>query len=103
VVYYSTAFISSSIAMGGFIMQLVGVYRNCICKAGLRWGLPTTYDTAGAIVKVSTDTLLDREAAKSWMICGSIGLGALFVICFVGALHRKRVRALCLELIRNVF
>jgi hypothetical protein len=57
-------------ALGGTIMQLVGVYRNCICKAGLRY----LVHHAGGTVELATDTQIDRD---SWIVWWSNGIGAL--------------------------
>ncbi|KUJ12339.1 uncharacterized protein LY89DRAFT_721986 [Mollisia scopiformis] len=61
------------IAIGGTIMQLLGVYRNCICKAGLRFwfdqapGVVNGY-SAGSRLWVSVDQ--DRN---SWyLLCWSV-------------------------------
>ncbi|CZR52277.1 uncharacterized protein PAC_02154 [Phialocephala subalpina] len=40
------------VAIGGTIMQLLGVYRDCLCKAGLRFGS----NQAARIVVLSSDT-----------------------------------------------
>jgi hypothetical protein len=56
--------------VGGTIMQLVGVYRNCVCKAGLRYWL----NHAGGVVELATDTKVDRD---SWVVWWKNGMGAL--------------------------
>jgi hypothetical protein len=57
-------------ALGGTILQLAGVYRNCVCKAGLRY----LVHHAGGTVELATDTQLDRD---SWIVWWSNGIGAL--------------------------
>jgi ABC-type Fe3+-siderophore transport system permease subunit len=57
-------------ALGGTILQLSGVYRNCICKSGLRY----LVNHAGGTVELATDTQLDRD---SWIVWWSNGIGAL--------------------------
>lgn len=74
IAYFATGTISFSVALSGTIMQLVGVYRNCVCKAGLLYGLPTTHDISMASVLISTDTAEMREAASLWMNCGAAGI-----------------------------
>jgi hypothetical protein len=57
-------------AVGGTILQLAGVYRNCVCKAGLRY----LVNHAGGTVELATDTQLDRD---SWIVWWSNGIAAL--------------------------
>ncbi|PVH75480.1 hypothetical protein DL98DRAFT_658059 [Cadophora sp. DSE1049] len=70
-------------AIGGTIMQLLGVYRNCICKAGLGHWL----NSRGGIVSLATDTAEHRDYAHLWIknwecghrlywgcVCGWLGI-----------------------------
>jgi len=100
--YYVTGILAFLITIAGTIMQLLGVYRNCICKAGLYWGLPTTRDRSPARVLVSTDTAESRDAAAIWMGCGIAGVVWIATLCFVGAWHRLRMRQRCLNLIDDI-
>lgn len=101
--YHVVGALSVIITVGGTIMQLLGVYRNCICKAGLYWGLPTTRDWTGAEVKVSEDTQEDRDAADIWLVCGGIGVTAVAVICLFGAWHSMRMKLRCLHVIDELY
>ncbi|KAK3356609.1 hypothetical protein B0T25DRAFT_565954 [Lasiosphaeria hispida] len=84
--YYLVGVIAFCVAIGGTVMQLLGVYRNCVCKAGLFWGLPTTHYSRGtAQVKLSTDTQMDRDQSWTWMTLGVSGVVWLVVLCTVAA------------------
>jgi hypothetical protein len=102
--YYVVGSIALAVTVAGTIMQLVGVYRNCVCKAGLYYGLPTTHSAAvqTAQVKLSTDTQLDRDQAHNWMILGGLGIVWLVVVCAVAGWHRVRMRQRCLQLIDDL-
>jgi hypothetical protein len=102
IAYFATGTISFCVALSGTIMQLVGVYRNCVCKAGLLYGLPTTHDISMANVLISTDTAEMREAASLWMKCGAAGIIWIGAICTFGAMHRLRMRQRCLDLINHI-
>jgi hypothetical protein len=69
-------------ALGGTIMQLVGVYRNCVCKAGLRYWL----NPANGIVELALDTQSDRDSWIVWWWNGISALGffscVLIFACF---------------------
>jgi hypothetical protein len=97
--YYFVGILAFCITLGGTIMQLVGVYRNCICKAGLYYGLPTTRNRSNARVKLSTDTEADRMAASIWLALGAAGIGWIVIVCGIAAWHRLRMRERCLKVI----
>ncbi|KAH7141664.1 hypothetical protein EDB81DRAFT_898894 [Dactylonectria macrodidyma] len=78
--YYIVGIVALCVTLGGTIMQLTGVYRNCICKAGIFWGLPTTRDRSMALVKLSTDTQMDRDAASAWLALGGTGVAWLVIL-----------------------
>jgi hypothetical protein len=100
--YMVAGFLASAIAIGGTVMQLLGVYRNCTCKAGLWYGLPTTRDISGATVLLSTDTAEMRESAKQvWTYCGAAGIIWLLFWCICSAAHRVRMRQRCLNLVNE--
>jgi hypothetical protein len=101
--YHFVGALSVVITVGGTIMQLVGVYRNCVCKAGLYWGLPTTKNWAAGQIKLSTDNLADREAAAIWMVCGGIGVAGVALLCLVGASHSLRMRQRCMNVIDELY
>ena len=101
IVYVVVGFLALGIAMAGTIMQLLGVYRNCVCKAGLWYGLPTTKDTSRALVLISTDTADMRESAWLWKRCGIVGIAWVGVCSIVCAIHRLRMRQRCLNLVED--
>ncbi|RYP92419.1 hypothetical protein DL770_001436 [Monosporascus sp. CRB-9-2] len=98
-IYYLVGITSVCVTIAGTVMQLVGVYRNCVCKAGLYYGLPTTRDRSGAMVKLSTDTQIERDTASYWKALGGSGVCWLIVLCLVAGWHRVRMRQRCLDLI----
>lgn len=81
-------------AVGGTIMQLVGVYRNCICKAGLRY----LVHHADGTVELATDTQLDRDR---WIVWWSNGIGALsffscvlILACFYNMWMKENIKSI---------
>jgi len=91
------------VTIAGTIMQLLGVYRNCLCKAGLLYGFPTThYGRDTAQVKLSTDAQMDRDQAHNWMMLGGFGVAWLVILCAVVGWHRVRMRQRCLDLIDDL-
>ncbi|KAK0710840.1 hypothetical protein B0H67DRAFT_646266 [Lasiosphaeris hirsuta] len=103
VLYCTVGFIAFFMAVGGTIMQLLGVHRNCECKAGLIWCLPTTHYGRDTVqVKLSTDTQVDRDQSWTWTGLGVSGVVRLVVLCTIAAWHRVRVRQRCLDLIKEL-
>jgi hypothetical protein len=94
-------FIAMGIGIIGTVSQLLGVFRNCICKSGLWYGLPTTKDISEATVLVTTDTEDMRESATLWIRLGLSGIVWLAFWCIVMAVHRTRMRQRCLNLLRD--
>ncbi|ORY09776.1 hypothetical protein BCR34DRAFT_567918 [Clohesyomyces aquaticus] len=81
-------------------MQLVGVYRNCICKAGIRYALPG--NRAYGTVRVSTDNVDHRNSAMDWMGIGITGISFVGVLSVWGWLYQARIRARCKTLVENL-
>jgi hypothetical protein len=86
--------------VGGTIMQLVGVYRNCICKAGLRFLINHDKGT----VELATDTAEARNSAVIWWRNGIIALaffaGILLLACLYEMWMKRKCRAI-IEKIKN--
>jgi len=78
-------------AIGGTIMQLLGVYRNCVCKAGLgNWLL-----SRDGIVSLATDTAEHRDYAHLWIKIGSAGIAYIGVVCVVGWGYFMKMKEKC--------
>lgn len=87
-------------AIGGTVMQITGIYRNCICKAGA-WSLvsPNRID----YIEFATDTTLDRKMAKTWwMNSGYAGLAFIAVICLGAWWYQRDTRQHCSRLIHGL-
>lgn len=74
------AFIS---VVGGTAMQLAGVYRNCICTAGLKYA----FNYTGGFVDLAMDTQLDRDNWSVWWRNGLTALSFFAFILIVVAMH----------------
>ena len=69
--------------VGGTIMQLAGVYRNCICIAGLRYA----FNYNGGRVDLATDTQQDRDNWSSWWRNGLAALSFFAFVLVAAAMH----------------
>ncbi|KAF2018467.1 hypothetical protein BU24DRAFT_491426 [Aaosphaeria arxii CBS 175.79] len=93
----AAAIISS---IGGTIMQLVGVFKNCICKASLKYLLPGS--RAGGMVSLANDMQEHRDNARWWIIVGSIGVAFVGLVAVASWAYQTRVRQRCLALINRL-
>ncbi len=83
-------FCSVVIAIGGTIMQIMGVYRNCLCNVPVKYWRPSQWDTT---FTVSTYSLEDIERAKIWWkFTGGTAIAFLGFIAFVGWWYQRRLR-----------
>ena len=61
--------------IAGTLMQISGIYNNCLCKSTGYWTFGST-----STVSLATDTVEDRNSSGHWKIAGYI---ALFFLSFV--------------------
>ena len=69
--------------VGGTIMQLVGIYRNCICQAGLRY----VFNYDGGIVQLASDTQQNRNNWLVWQTNAMVALSFFAFVLLVAALN----------------
>ena len=72
-------------------MQLVGVFKNCVCKASLQYLLPGSWSLG--TVNLANDTQEHRDHAKWWIVVGSIGVAFIGLVSVVGWVYQARVRS----------
>ena len=83
-------FCSVVIAIGGTIMQVMGVYRNCLCNVPVQYWRPSQWDTTFPVSTYSRD---DIETAKIWWkFTGGTAIAFLGFIAFVGWWYQRRLR-----------
>ncbi|KAH7138045.1 hypothetical protein B0J11DRAFT_513461 [Dendryphion nanum] len=87
-------------SIGGTIMQLVGVFKNCICKASLMYLLPAS--RKGAIVLLANDMKEHRDNARWWIVVGSVGVAFIGSIGVLGWAYQARVRARVRECLKKL-
>jgi hypothetical protein len=82
---------SAFTAIGGTIMQLLGVYRNCLCALPIQyWG---DRGDADAWVSLGTNSADDIMAAKKWWVpLGSAAVVVLCLSCYWGWWYQRRLR-----------
>ncbi|KAI0021081.1 hypothetical protein F4780DRAFT_770484 [Xylariomycetidae sp. FL0641] len=78
-------------AVGGTMMQLLGVFRSCACK------VPATYwlrlRDPDAFIILSDNTAADIRAALDWWtVTGSVAVGVVGIVCALAWWHQRRLR-----------
>jgi hypothetical protein len=88
------------VAIGGTVMQLVGVYRNCLCAAGVRYVFGNRNK---GVVHLATDTKMHRD---SWLVCSEFaftGIAGMAMVSVVGWYYQMRARNRIKRLVGKLF
>jgi len=77
-------------AVGGTTMQIVGVYRNCICYAGASnwWNI----NKINPAVNLASDTQDARNSSIYWIWMGSTATVFMAVNCYIGWWYQRLIR-----------
>ena len=92
-IWYVNVIPASAIAVfstiGGTMMQIMGVYRNCRCNILIRdWGNPDN-----VMLDISTNTKTEIDLAnRLWTGTGATAITFLGFVTFVGWWYQKRLR-----------
>ena len=80
-------------AIGGTLMQILGVYRNAKCKLNIQsW--PGTGSGRKRTFRLSTNNAIDiYEARHNWTWMGAAGIAFLGVVCYLGWWYQRRLRS----------
>lgn len=63
----------------GTLMQITGVYQNCVCAASGYWSF-----SPNSTVQLAADTEDDRHASMNWQTAGYTALSFLAVVTYFG-------------------
>lgn len=99
IAYWALAalFIGTSIfaAIGGTIMQLLGVYNNCLCALPMKdWSIRYSNDPRVFVPLWGQKPADVRAAQKWWMAMGSTATGFLCVATYFGWWYQRRLRGI---------
>ena len=88
--YWICGTISCCSSLAGTLLQLLGVYRNCVCRAGLIY-----LTRKGGAVEFATDTKEARDKAWISIMAGVLGLVILLLVVCAGHYYRVNMRREC--------
>ncbi|KAI5926634.1 hypothetical protein F4810DRAFT_479177 [Camillea tinctor] len=84
-------FVAIFAAVGGTMMQLLGVYRSCACKVPASYWLRLR--DPDAYIILSDNTAADIDAAQRWWtVTGSTAVGIVSIVCALAWWHQRRLR-----------
>lgn len=63
----------------GTLMQITGIYQNCVCAASGYWSF-----SPNSTVQLAADTEDDRHASMNWQTAGYTALSFLAVVTYFG-------------------
>ncbi|KAI0125419.1 hypothetical protein BJ170DRAFT_696908 [Xylariales sp. AK1849] len=80
-------------SVGGTFMQLIGVYRNCMCKIPARYWLNKQHPDAYVLLSTNTTEEI-QEALMWWQNTAITAIAILCFLCALGWWHQRRLREL---------
>ncbi|KAH0545441.1 hypothetical protein FGG08_000442 [Glutinoglossum americanum] len=87
-------------SIGGTMMQIIGVYRNCKCLLPIQhWGNPND-QTMLTISKNARETIV--EANTFWKGTGGGAIAFLGLICYSGWWYQRRLKGVFRELVEKI-
>lgn len=82
-------------------MQIMGVYRNCICYAGANhWYNLTKINPA---VNLASDTQGARHSARYWLYSGTLAAVFMAMNCYFGWWYQKLIRHRFTEAVKDMY
>ncbi|KAH7360718.1 hypothetical protein BKA65DRAFT_493827 [Rhexocercosporidium sp. MPI-PUGE-AT-0058] len=77
-------------AVGGMLMQIIGVFRNCICRAHAAswWNI----NKVNPGINMATDTQEARNSSFWWMWMGAVSTVFMVVVCYIGWWYQRLVK-----------
>jgi hypothetical protein len=81
-------FLSLFTSVGSTIMQVAGVFENCICEVNANEWLNLVNST----VNVAMDTEEQRDSSGSWIRIGIAATGFMAVCAYLGWWYQKAIR-----------
>ena len=87
-------------AIGGTMMQIMGVYRACLCQLPIRyWHNPSS---GPSFPMGSNSAHSIANAATYWKGLGAGATGFLILVCYSGWWYQRRLRKRFSKLVRNL-
>lgn len=91
--------------IGGTMMQVMGVYRNCFCYviASEWWKIMLHNWDPGYVINVAVDTQDLRNSSQNWIHMGTVATGSMAVACYVGYWYQRLLRERFVTEVENLY
>lgn len=88
-------------AVGGTTMQIVGIYRNCICAAGARywWNI----NKANPPIQLASDTQDARDSSFSWISMGVVATAFMALNTYIGWWYQRLIRRRFTDAVKEMY
>lgn len=88
-------------AVGGTTMQIVGIYRNCICAAGARywWNV----NKANPPIQLASDTQDARDSSFSWISMGVVATVFMALTTYIGWWYQRLIRRRFTDAVKEMY
>ncbi|TAQ83360.1 hypothetical protein B7494_g8318 [Chlorociboria aeruginascens] len=87
-------------AVGGTIMQISGVYNNCICSGGATsW---YNINQVNPSINLASDTASARAASVYWTIMGATATIFMALNCYIGWWYQRLIRKRFTEAVKDI-
>ena len=96
---------SAFTSVGGTMMQVMGVYRNCFCYviASEWWKSIWHHQDPGYVINVAVDTEKLRHSSRNWIDMGTVATGFMAVACYFGYWYQRSIRKRFVAEVENLF
>lgn len=96
---------SAFTSIGGTMMQVMGVYRNCFCYviASEWWKIMLHNWDPGYVINVAVDTQKLRNSSRNWIVMGTVATASMAVACYVGYWYQRSLRERFVTEVENLF
>ncbi|RMZ83173.1 hypothetical protein DV738_g1401, partial [Chaetothyriales sp. CBS 135597] len=75
--------------LGGTLMQLLGIYRTCLCYINAPYWLNLNSSPG---VDVASDTQGQRNSSRHWLVAGWAAIAFMGGVCYLGWEYQKSLR-----------
>lgn len=76
-------------SIGGTMMQIMGVYRNCLCYVNAPYWLNPS---ASPGINVASDTQQQRDSSQNWITMGTTATAFMALVCYMGYRYQLELR-----------
>ena len=81
----------------GTLMQITGIYNNCLCASSGYWSWGST-----STVQLAADTEADTQASLNWQKAGYTALNFLAVVTYLGWWCQRYLREKFVERVKHL-